>query len=82
MNSNREYIGTCTECGEENVRLTVVDEVNHLCQDCLDTDYFQCDDCMEYWHYDFVELFHLKDGRVVCMHCREDYEDEEIDFDF
>lgn len=76
MNNSREYKGTCTECGEENCQLVIVDEQNHLCKKCLDDSYFLCEECGEYWPYDYVEDFHLKDGRTVCEYCAEDFEDE------
>ena len=82
MNTSKEYTGTCTECGKENTHLTIVDEVTHVCDECLNSEWFQCDECLDYWNYDYVELFHLKDGRVVCEHCKEDFDDSEIDFDF
>ena len=67
-----EYIGKCTTCGKENVKVNIVDEVNHLCEDCIDEDYFYCEECNQYWHYDFVEFFDLDDGRTVCEHCYKD----------
>ena len=79
MNSSKEYIGTCTLCGQEDCKLIVVDEVTHVCEDCLEEEYFQCDGCKEYWAYDDVEFFHLLDGRTICEHCREDFADEIVD---
>ena len=75
---SNQYIGTCTECGEENVLLTVIDEVTHLCEDCRDTDYFECDCCHEYWHFDFVNRYRTSDGLVICEHCSEDFDDAEL----
>ena len=76
MNNSREYKGTCTECGEKDCQLVIVDEKNHLCKKCLDDNYFLCEECGEYWSYDYVESFLLKDGRTVCEYCVEDFEDE------
>lgn len=78
MNVSKEYIGTCTLCGEGNRKLLIVDEAAHICEECLEEEYFQCDECKEYWAYDDVEFFHLKDGRTICEHCREDFDDDEI----
>ena len=78
MNVSKEYIGTCTLCGESNRKLLIVDEVAHICEECLEEEYFQCDECKEYWAYDDVEFFHLKDGRTICENCRDDFDDNEI----
>ena len=71
--------GTCTSCGKE-AKLTILDDVDQLCDECLDSEYTQCQECGEYYP-DHVEFFCLKDGRLICEHCREDFDDEEIDFD-
>lgn len=73
------YIGKCTNCGKENEKLAVVDEVSHVCLECLACDYFYCDICKEYWHADFVEEYELKDGRTACEHCSEDLNVELFD---
>lgn len=80
MNTSKEYVGTCTMCGTENQRLTVVDEVNHVCEECLDNEYIFCDECKEYWLYDAISFYHLKDDRTLCEHCAEDIDEDEIDF--
>ena len=72
--------GTCTLCGKE-AALTTVDDVTHVCPECLDANYFQCEECGESWDESYIEQFWLKDGRTICEHCREDFDDEEIDFD-
>jgi hypothetical protein len=77
MNTSKEYIGTCTMCGAENQKLTIVDEEAHICPECLDNEYFYCEECHEYWLCDAVEYFELEDGRTVCENCAEDIEDEE-----
>ena len=79
MNNSREYKGTCTECGTKNCDLVIVDEEHHVCKKCLAENYFLCEECNEYWSYDFVEFYHLKDGRTVCENCIEDFEESEID---
>lgn len=81
------YIGTCTECGEEDVEVTLIDEDTSLCDDCLDAlDYIECDECNEFWLWDAVKFYHLKDGRTLCEGCAEDLladqklDKEKIDF--
>lgn len=77
---SNEYIGTCTECGEEDVKVTIIDDVTTLCEDCIeDLDYIKCDNCEEYWLSDVIEFSSLKDGRIICEHCLNDMlADEEI----
>lgn len=66
------YIGECTECGKENVEVTLIDEVTHLCDDCIDElDYCECDECHELWSEDYIIFYDLKDGRTICEHCKE-----------
>lgn len=61
----------CTECGEKT-EVTVVDEETRLCDSCLDElDYFECDNCHEYWLADVVESYYLKNGKTLCEHCFE-----------
>jgi hypothetical protein len=77
--SNQNYVGTCTECGEENCELTIVDEVTHVCEDCLDNEYIKCEECNQHWKWDSIKFFNLKDGRTLCEHCAEDIDKEEIE---
>ena len=79
-NNNKSYKGTCTMCGEKNCNLTIVDEVAHVCEDCLDNEYIQCDECKEYWLYDAIKFYNLKDGRTLCEHCAEDINEDQVDF--
>lgn len=59
----------CTECGEET-EVIIVDEVTRLCESCLDElDYFECDNCHEYWLADVIESYYLKNGNTLCEHC-------------
>lgn len=74
-------IGTCTQCGKENCSLTIVDEETSVCEECLDAFFFLCEECGEYWDDSYVEQFLLKDGRTICEHCIENFDDEEIDHD-
>lgn len=67
-----EEIGTCTNCGEENVEVTAVDEVTFLCEDCLDElDYRECDECHEFWNQNYIEVKQINDGRWLCEYCIE-----------
>ena len=75
----RKTTGTCTMCGKEG-QLTILDDVDWLCDECLDSEYTQCDECGEYYP-DTIEFFVTKDDRLICEHCREDFDDEDIDFD-
>lgn len=69
----------CTQCGKENCKLTVIDDETSVCDECLDAFFTQCEECGEYWDDSIVEFFTTKDGRLICEHCREDFDDEEID---
>jgi formylmethanofuran dehydrogenase subunit E len=55
--------------------------VTRVCYACLDAFFTKCEVCGEYWDDSYVEFFVLKDGRMICEHCREDFDDEEIDFE-
>lgn len=81
------YIGMCTECGEDEIEVTLIDEVTSLCDGCIEElDYIECDMCHEFWLWDAIKFYNLKDGRTLCEHCgdmlMEDGEltEEEIDF--
>ena len=69
-------IGTCSECGAENVKVTVIDDETILCDNCMGDDYTECDNCHEYWYADSVNLYYLKDGRTLCEYCAEDMLEE------
>lgn len=69
----------CTHCGKEFSKLTLIDEDLLACDECLDAFYFQCEVCGEYWDDSYVEQFWLKDGRTICEHCREDFDDDEVE---
>ena len=76
--NDKEFMGTCTMCGKENVKVTIIDDEEHVCGDCLDNEFFYCDECQEYWRCDIIESYTLKDGRTVCEHCIEDFEEDDI----
>lgn len=71
--------GICTECGE-HTEITIIDDVNMLCDDCIgELDYIECDKCNEFWLWDAIKFYNLKDDRVLCQYCAEMMlEDEEI----
>ena len=73
-----QIISTCTRCEKENCKLTMIDEVDQVCDECLDAFFTQCDDCGEYWDDSYVEFFCTTDERLICEYCRENYEDDEI----
>lgn len=74
----RKAIGTCSRCEKDDCQLTIIDDVDRVCDECLDAFYTQCDDCGEYWEDGYVEFFVTTDDRLICEHCREDYDDEDI----
>lgn len=76
---SNELKGTCTLCGKKNCALTMIDEVDQVCEDCLDEEYIQCEECDEYWKWDIIKFYNLKDGRTICEHCAEDVDPEEVE---
>lgn len=67
-------IDICTECRKKK-KITIVDEVTRLCEDCLNfLDYIECDRCNEFWKADIVEFYETENGETICENC---YEDEE-----
>jgi hypothetical protein len=82
---NIKSTGTCTECGKENVQITILDDVERLCDQCLDSLYQECDICHEYYDPGSVEFSLLKnEGIFVCEYCAEDFDEddfEEVDDD-
>ena len=75
---HKKCIGTCSECGKENCELIVLDDVDRLCQECLDSVYTQCDICGEYYPDGVVEFTCTDDG-IICEYCMEDIQDDELD---
>ena len=75
----QEYEGICDNCREETT-VYLVDEGTSLCEDCLaDLDYIECDCCHEFWAWDAVPFYNLKDGRTLCSNCYENLlEDGEL----
>ena len=79
MTTSKEHVGTCTICGVENQKITIVDENAHVCPDCLDNEYIFCDECKEYWLWDAIKFYNLKDERTLCEHCAEGIPENEIE---
>ena len=75
--NHRKCIGTCTDCGKENTSLIILDDVDWLCEECLDSSYTQCDICGEYWCDGYVEFTVTADDKLVCEYCMEDTDVEE-----
>ena len=67
----------CTMCGEECEDITVIDDETRVCEDCLEDEFFYCDECGEFWLNDAVEYHTLADGRTICEHCNKDNSDEQ-----
>ena len=67
----------CTMCGEETDEMTVIDDETRVCEDCLENEFFYCDECGEYWLYDAVGCYTLSDDRTICEHCNKDNSDEQ-----
>lgn len=69
-------MGICTECGAET-EVIVIDEETMLCEECIDElDYIECDCCHEFWLWDAIKFYHLKDGQTLCEHCAQDQLDD------
>ena len=58
--------GTCTCCGESDVDLIILNDDDHICTECLESDYQKCDECGEYWPIDMVDFIGEK---AVCSYC-------------
>lgn len=71
----------CTMCGTEAKTITVIDDETRVCNGCLDAFFTQCTECGEFWDDSVIEFFLLKAGRLICEHCREGFDDDEIVFD-
>lgn len=74
----QKTIGDCTRCDKTNCVVNIIDDVDRVCDECLDAFYTQCDDCGEYWEDGYVEFFLTTTDRMICEHCRENYDDEDI----
>lgn len=68
-------------CGRDNCKLTALDDIDQVCDECLESFFQQCDVCGEYYATDSVDFFCHKDGRIICEYCKEDFDDDEFDED-
>lgn len=68
--------GTCDRCGEEDVELHCICDDEKVCADCLDSDFFQCEQCKQHWDLDVMET---RDGRQLCPDCADEYDSEEAE---
>jgi len=66
----------CTSCGKRG-KVTIVTDVDLVCDDCLDEDYRQCDCCNYYYLWMWTKFYNLKDGRAICEYC---YDEKPEDF--
>ena len=74
-----KYTGKCSNCGKDNIVVSLIDEETSLCEKCIDElDYIECDECEELWLWDAVKFYNLKDGRTLCENCAEELLDDEI----
>jgi hypothetical protein len=78
-NINKEHKQKFIELYNKILESDLYDECGVIDEDCFEDNYFQCDECREYWSYDYVEFFHLKNGKTICENCREDHDDDEIE---
>lgn len=72
---------TCSKCGRSDCGLTVIDDETAVCDECLDSYFFHCDECGEYWE-DTVTQHWLKDGRCICDNCIDVFNEDEIEESF
>ena len=79
MNTNK-YTGVCSQCGKSDTLLTVIDDVDHVCDDCLEDHFTLCDECGEYYGTWSIKFYYMKDGRTLCEYCGEDADEEDVDF--
>lgn len=68
---HRTAHGACTNCGKQAL-LTILDDVDWVCEECLDSLFIQCDICGEY--YDGIEFYDI-DDKCVCEYCAEDLQE-------
>jgi hypothetical protein len=74
-----DFIEECTMCGEETDDITVVDDETRVCPDCLEDEFFHCDECGEYWLCDAKDSVELEDGRTVCADCAAELDEGDDD---
>ena len=67
-----ESFEICTMCGEECDDVTVIDDETRVCEYCLGNEFIYCNECEEYWYFDAIDFYNLKDERTLCEHCAKD----------
>ena len=68
-----EEESVCTLCGKVTDALTYIDDVDHVCDECLESRYEQCEICGEYWDLSIIEVHYVESiDKWVCEHCRKD----------
>ena len=70
-----EAANKCTMCAKECADITVVDDETRVCEECLENEFFYCEECGEYWLADVVDSVELDDGRTVCENCADELDD-------
>lgn len=77
INSNINYIilAKCDDCGNYHPQdeLTyITDKDYYVCDDCLDSSYFYCQDCECWYSLDDTSSYTTRNGRTICNDCRFD----------
>lgn len=78
---NIKSFGKCTSCGKENVEIRILDDVERLCEECLDSLYQECDICHEFYDPGVIDFSVLKDGRFVCEYCADGFDPDDFEED-
>ena len=71
----------CTICGHEASVINTLDDENKVCNGCLDALFFKCSVCKKYMYNLTLENLWLKDGKLICEHCRSELNDDDIVLD-
>jgi len=70
--------GKCDRCGAEGVPLHCICDDEKVCAECLNTYYFECDNCGQCWEDDVMEM---REGRCLCPDCADEYDSEQEEGD-
>ncbi len=68
--------GICTCCGKQVDKLTMVGENEEICDDCLISEYEQCDRCGNYYQLNIIDFYDVDDEHI-CEYCYVDEEEDE-----
>lgn len=66
----------CSDCGktiDTNTDYTTLDNGNVICQDCIDENYFWCDDCELYYKKSDMNYYFTACETQVCQDCYDDH---------